>query len=159
MDAAIPMLTLLGQRYILQCLQHNFCNLTVKYLMEFLTASGRWGIETDRNIMPSSKHLIVCNMWRAANMKILRSTSIVCRATLWWMYTSDRHMHLPTRQATVLCKGEQVPVAKSPWQLHFEWWPLIFAAFQYEICFMSPSRILKFWGGFYSFRKYLPPWS
>jgi len=57
-------------------------------------------------------------------MKILRSTSIVCRATLWWMYTSDRHMHLPTRQATVLCKGEQVPVAKSPWQLHFEWWPL-----------------------------------
>ena len=41
MDAAIPMLTLLGQRYIVECLQHNFCNLTVKYLMEFLTASGR----------------------------------------------------------------------------------------------------------------------
>jgi len=27
---------------------------------------------------------------------------------------SDRHLHLPPRQATVLNKGAQAPVAKSP---------------------------------------------
>jgi hypothetical protein len=52
-------------------------------------------------------------------------------------------------------RGEEIPGTRSPWQLNFVQWRLIFVGPRYETFFMSPSWRLEFWDGSSIFGKFV----
>jgi hypothetical protein len=58
--------------------------------------------------------------------------------------TTHKHTLQAKRSDTERCKGEQIPVARSPWPLNFVRWPLIFVGPHYGTCLLSPFGIYYF---------------
>ena len=64
-----------------------------------------------------------------------------------------------TRDKIVIrSRGAQIKMARLPKQISFVSGSRIFVCPQWGTSFISPSRRIEIWGGFYIFRKFVDPW-
>ena len=101
------------------------------------------------------------------------TTCSTCHITHNWISVNSStskitslSVHLPSKSAyypalkkpikdTLYIIGIQIPGTKSPRELNFVWWDLIFGGPQHGTCFVSLSlfQYLEFWGNSYTFGK------